>query len=79
MLGVEQFLTFPGIGLVLILLMTWSIIWKGFALWKAARAGSKVWFIIILIVNTFGILEIIYIFAVKPKMKIELKNKEENS
>lgn len=41
----------------------WTIPWKGVALWKAANARSKVWFIIFLLVNTLGILEIIYIFV----------------
>jgi hypothetical protein len=78
MLGVEQFMNFSGAGLILTLMIFWSIAWKGIALWKAAKVGSKVWFIIILLVNTFGILEIIYIFAVKPKMKLEMKDKRVN-
>ena len=39
----------------------WSIIWKGVALWKSGRNNQLVWFIILLIVNTLGILEIIYL------------------
>jgi len=50
-----------------ILLMIWSLAWKGIALWKAGRLGQKVWFVILLVVNTVGILEIIYIFAVARK------------
>lgn len=45
----------------IILLAIWSIIWKGTALWKAARNSHKVWFIVLLLVNTVGILEILYI------------------
>ncbi len=44
------------------LLIIWSLIWKGFALWKSARNNSQAWFIVLLIVNTLGILEILYIF-----------------
>ncbi len=50
-----------------ILLAIWSIIWKGIALWKSAQNSNKVWFIIMLVVNTVGILEIIYIFFVSKK------------
>ncbi len=50
-----------------ILLMLWSLAWKGIALWKAGRLGQKVWFVILLVVNTIGILEIIYIFAIARK------------
>ena len=38
------------------LLAVWSIIWKGIALWKAAQNGSKPWFIVMLVLNTVGIL-----------------------
>ena len=47
---------------LLILLALWSIPWKGLALWKSARSNEKWWFIILLIVNTVGILEILYIY-----------------
>lgn len=48
--------------LILIPLVFWSLFWKGWALWLAARSGSKPWFIVLLIVNTAGILDILYIF-----------------
>jgi len=54
----------------IILLALWSIPWKGAALWKAAKQNNKIWFVILLIVNTLGILEILYIFVFskqKPK------------
>lgn len=45
-----------------LLLAIWSIIWKGLALWRAAGRGEKKWFVFLLILNTAGILEIIYLF-----------------
>ncbi|MCK9272243.1 DUF5652 family protein [Candidatus Gracilibacteria bacterium] len=53
-------------------LIIWEIIWKGIALWKAARNGDKNWFIALLIINSVGILPIIYIyfFAKKENEKI---------
>lgn len=51
-------------------LLVWSVIWKGLALWKAAKNNDKWWFIIILVVNTVGILEILYIYVFgKKKLK----------
>lgn len=50
-----------------IVLAVWSIIWKGIALWKAAQNGDKKWFIAILVVNTIGILEILYIYVFSKK------------
>ena len=55
-------------GSVLTLVIIWSLVWKGWALWRAARNGSKVWFVVLLLVNTLGILEILYVFIFsKPK------------
>lgn len=48
----------------MILLVVWSLVWKGLAWWHSARRGDKVWFIVFLFLNTAGILEIIYLFAV---------------
>ncbi len=56
-----------GIITVLVILVIWTIIWKGLALWKSAQRSHKVWFIIMLIVNTAGILEIIYLLTHRNK------------
>jgi len=58
---------------ILIPLITWTFIWKGIALWKSARRGEKIWFIILLVLNTLGILEIIYIFFVTRKKTAEIQ------
>jgi hypothetical protein len=52
---------------LMILGSVWSIVWKGIALWQAARRDQLGWYIALLIINTLGILEIIYIFAVAPR------------
>lgn len=41
----------------------WTLPWKGVALWKAAQKKDVYWFIALLVINTMGILEILYIFA----------------
>jgi hypothetical protein len=43
---------------------------KGLALWHAGRRGQGWWFVIILVVNTLGILELVYLFAVL-KLKLQ--------
>ncbi len=55
---------------VLIALVVWSVPWKGFALWKSARRGESIWFIILLLVNTAGILEILYLFFFSNKRRV---------
>jgi hypothetical protein len=55
---------------ILGIVIVWSTIWKAIALWKSARDNSPVWFIVLLLANTVGILEILYIY-VFSKMKFE--------
>ena len=45
-----------------ILGLLWVLLWKGVALWKAAKNDQKGWYIAMLILQTLGILEIFYIF-----------------
>ena len=51
------------------LLIIWSIVWKGLALWRAARAGHKSWFVAMLVINTLGILEILYLYVFSKKTR----------
>lgn len=55
---------------ILLIILIWSAVWKGIALWKSARKRHLVWFIVLLVVNTLGILEILYIFLFS-KIKLE--------
>jgi hypothetical protein len=41
--------------------IVFAVTLKGFALWRAARNNSSGWFVALLLVNTFGILEILYL------------------
>lgn len=52
---------------ILYLIIVWSIIWKGIALWHSARNKQLVWYITLLIVNTVGILEIVYLIFFKKR------------
>ncbi len=52
---------------LLIVLIVWVLPWKIYAVWLAARRGEKKWFVALLILNTFAILDIIYIFYVAKK------------
>jgi len=53
--------------ILIFIIIVWVLPWKGWALWRAARLGQKIWFIVILILNTMGILEIIYLFVISKK------------
>jgi len=54
-------------GVLFWILIAWSLVWKGLALWKSARLGKNVWFVVLLLVNTFGILEILYLYVFSKK------------
>lgn len=57
----------------IVAVIAWVLPWKGVALWKAARLGQRNWFIALLVLNTFAILDIIYIFFVAKKRESEEK------
>lgn len=63
------------------IILIWSLIWKLLALWKSARKTHLIWFIVLGLVNTVGILEILYIFVFskfksKPVVKPAKKKKK---
>lgn len=50
-----------------LVLTIWNLYWKACGLWRAARQESKPWFIVLLLINTVGILEIIYLYVISKK------------
>ena len=65
----------------ILLTLVWVLPWKGVALWKAARKKSAPWFVALLVINTMGVLEILYVFIFsewkkflkKPRSNARLK------
>ena len=47
---------------LLVIVILWEVLWKGLSMWRAALRKHKVWFIALLLLNTLGILQIIYYF-----------------
>ncbi|MBP6962448.1 hypothetical protein KBB49_02845 [Candidatus Saccharibacteria bacterium] len=43
----------------------WDMIWKGFALWRASKNNDQNWFIAMIVINSVGILPIIYLLMHK--------------
>ncbi len=56
------------INLLLFLAIIWTLPWKGWALWLAAKRDEKIWFIAILFLNTMALLEIFYILFIVKKI-----------
>ncbi len=60
---------------ILISVIIWEGVWKLIAMWKAAKNNSAIWFILLAIVNTVGILSILYIFGFS-KMGKKIKTRK---
>lgn len=49
---------------LVVVLGVWEAVWKAIALWRAGNDRNLLWFVLMFIFNTLGILEIIYIFGI---------------
>lgn len=76
--SINMLATLAGVHPIFIILaIIWTLTWKELALWRSAELRQKYWFIAILVINTLGILEIIYYFFVARKYKVEVVEKTE--
>ena len=48
-------------------IVIWEAVWKGIALWYSARRKQVVWFILIFLINSIGILPIVYLIVYRGK------------
>lgn len=46
---------------IILLIALWDLAWKGFAMWRAAHKSSKLWFTALLVINSAGIVPILYL------------------
>jgi len=47
---------------LIIIAVVWSSVWKAFALYRAGKLTDPIWFVLLFLVNTLGILEMFYLF-----------------
>lgn len=64
-----------GLGLIFPF-MLFELVLKGFALWKSAKKDQNVWFIALLVVNSMGILPLIYLVLNRDQEKSPKKIKK---
>ncbi len=57
---------------VIFILSFWTLVWKIFSVWTAARNGDRGWFVALLLLNTLSILDLWYLFKVVkiPKERV---------
>lgn len=46
---------------ILPILVIWDFVWRGISLWRSAVNGQRYWFVALLLVNSLGILPIVYL------------------
>lgn len=57
---------------LVIAIFIWSMFWKLLALWRCVKNEQRYWFIGLMLLNTVGILEIVYLFGfAKKKITLE--------
>lgn len=61
---------------LLIVSIIWELVWKALGIWRAGRRNQPIWFILILILNTVGILPIIYLVISSDKGKKKSNKKK---
>ena len=62
--GPEAIIGLSVLGFILAVWFVISLVLKGYALWTAAKRNEKWWFIALLVINTMGILELIYLLFI---------------
>lgn len=57
-------------------LIGWSLAWKGASLWRASKDDNKPWFVALLLANTVGILDAVYLYGVSGARRREKYEEE---
>ncbi len=58
------------------ILMVVVLALKGYALWYAAKRDETAWFVALLVLNTMGILELVYLYFIVKKWRANGENPE---
>ena len=53
----------------LLALFVWDLFWRAIALWRAAQRKDQLWFIIMVIINSAGVIPILYLLLTESKGK----------
>jgi len=57
---------------LLLLLVVWDIVLKLMAMFRAARRNKKIWFVALGLLNTVGILPLIYLYISGKKQEMDM-------
>lgn len=59
----------PFLAVLSLVILAWIVYWKAVALWAAAQNRQVIWFGVLLVIHTVGILEIIYLIFFEKEKK----------
>ena len=59
---------------LIVIVVAIDLVLKGIALWIAGRQGAKVWFVLLFILNTAGILPLFYILYFSRQQSSPVKS-----
>lgn len=54
----------------IMVLVIWEIVWKGLALWFASKNNQKIWYVAILLINSIGIIPLVYLVFFRKDKKL---------
>lgn len=57
----------------IIILLAWTLVWKAFGLWHSAKRNNGIMFVIMLLVNSAGIIPIVYLLYLKYGKENEIE------
>ncbi len=72
----EQLIDNQWIAWIIVIVGLWTLPWKGVALWRSAQRKEKWWFVALFVVNTAGLLEILYIFVFSKKKNVKTQSEK---
>lgn len=49
------------------LVALWDLAWRGIALWQSSQRQQKAWFVVLLVINSAGLLPIAYLILQKTR------------
>lgn len=49
----------------IVLVFTWELAWKGWALWRASQRQEKEIYIALLVLNTLGLFPMVYLYITR--------------
>lgn len=71
LMSVYGFNGVSGMMIGLLVISAVDVVFRGFAMWRAARMGKKHWFVMLLVINSMAILPIVFLLMTNAEYQKE--------